>query len=162
MNKSIALIVILMFALALGAGVVAGKLSARGSVVAPTIETGTLSDELKLTADQQKQMQQIWGQMQSVSRQCLEDAKEVQARQNKALEAMLTEEQLKKWSQITTQSDVDIKVLDAKRKEALDNAINRTNALLNETQRKTYKQLINNRLGPGAGAQSLSQNMERF
>ena len=59
MNKSIILVVVLMFALALGAGVVAGKLSSRGT--APTIETGTLSEELKLTADQQKQMQRIWG-----------------------------------------------------------------------------------------------------
>ncbi|HZK81227.1 MAG TPA: hypothetical protein VFC46_09180 [Humisphaera sp.] len=162
MNKSIALIVVLMFALALGAGVVAGKLSARGSVVAPTIETGTLSDELKLSADQQKQMQPIWEQMQTVSRQCLEDAKKVQSDQDKALEAMLTPEQLAKWSTITTQSKIDITVLDTKRKEALDNAIKRTNAILNESQRKIYKQVIDNRLGPGGGLPSVSQNMEPF
>jgi hypothetical protein len=151
-----------MFALALGAGVVAGKLSARGSVVAPTIETGTLSDELKLTADQQKQMQQIWEQMQTVSQKCLEDARKVQSEQDKALEAMLTPEQLAKWSKITNQSVIDIKVLDAKRKEALNNAINRTNGLLNDSQRKIYNQLIRNRLGPGGDLQGLSQNIERF
>ncbi|HWE02284.1 MAG TPA: hypothetical protein VG326_07705 [Tepidisphaeraceae bacterium] len=162
MNKSIVLVVVLMFALALGAGMVAGKLSARAPLAAPTVETGTLSDELKLSADQQRQMQRIWEQMQAVSQRCVEDARKVQREQDQALEAMLTPEQLAKWSKITTQSASDVSVLDAKRKEALDTAIKRTNALLDESQRKKYNQLIRNRLGPGGGLQGLTQNMERF
>ena len=92
----------------------------------------------------------------------MEDARKVQIDQDRALAAMLTPEQNEKWSNITTQSANNIAVLDAKRKDSLNNAIKRTNALLNESQRKIYNQLIRTRLGPGGELQSISENVERF
>ena len=149
MNKRFSiLILIVMFALALGAGVVAGKLSSRITPAeVPTARRSNLPDALSLSEDQRVKMQTIWEGVRETSHRCLAEAQKAQREQDEALMAMLTDEQKNQYAKLNQQTEGKIAVLDARRKVAFSKAVDDTNAILNETQRKIYGQIIKDRIG---------------
>ncbi len=147
-GKGVAVILVLMFALAAGAGVVAGKLSSRlPSTPEMHVHQGTLTEMLHLTADQNARMQQIWEGVQSKSRDCMSQAQQVQREEEAALAAMLTDEQKSKLSEIRQKTKDKVTILEAQRNKAFTNAIDRTLDILNPDQRTMYKAIIKDRVG---------------
>ncbi len=149
MNKTVLIVVMLMFALALGAGVVAGKLSSRLPAAEPAPPSrGTLADVLHLTPDQQAKMAAVWEGVRDTSRNCIADAEKVQRDLDQARMAMLTDEQRKKYQELSDAASGKIAEIDAKRKQAFKKAVEETNGhILDESQRKIYDQIIKDRVG---------------
>jgi Spy/CpxP family protein refolding chaperone len=147
-NKWVVVILVLMFAVALGAGVVAGKLSTRVQVepVQPARQ-GTLTDALNLTPKQRDQMQAIWENVRATANDCLEQAKRAQSDQDAALMKILTADQKAQYQKLNNETIGKIAVLDARRKESFKKAIDATNLILDESQRKRYAQIIKDRVG---------------
>lgn len=146
-------IVILMFSLALGAGIVAGKLTSRGSAPPPAQEGRSLSEVLELSPEQRAQMQKIWEDVSRTSHECLDEARQVQRDQDARLMSMLTPEQQAEYKRLTIENEGKIKVIDARRKRAFDAAVQRTLPILDDRQRQLYRNLIADRglLPEGAG-----------
>ena len=164
-NKTIALAVILMFALALGAGVVAGKLSTRlpANGLATSPEKGTLSELLRLKPDQRDKMREIWESVSATSRDCLDQARQVQHDQDAALMGMLNERQQAQYKALSEQTAQKIAVLDEKRKSAFRQAVEKTLPILDDGQRQVYQQIIRDRgVLPDAAGDTPPQNAEHL
>ena len=162
-NKLVGLILVLVFALALGAGVVAGKLTSRvgagGAVSTPSV--GSLSDELHLSDSQRAQMKEIWVKVQQTSQECVEKAKAVHTEQDQQLHALLNPDQQEKWSKITLDNNSRLAEIESTRKNSFTKGVDDTAKLLDESQKKVYKQIIESHLGAQAVPQSLSENLAR-
>lgn len=141
-----------VFVLALGAGVVAGTLVSRlpstSSITAPgpAVEQSPL-DELRLTASQREQMRGIWEDVQKLSSQCLVDGQLAQKDRDDTIFKMLNPEQKAQWDRINVELAGKLKALSDKREAAFNKAVERTEAVLGETQRKAYEQMIRQRVG---------------
>jgi len=153
----VAVVLVLMVFLAGGAGLIAGKLSSRpaaASVVTP--QRATLSDELQLTPEQRTTMKAIWEAARDAATQCAADAQKLQRQYDDAVVELLTPEQKVHYKELTDQTKEKVKALDARREAAFSQAVERTNKILSEPQRKIYQQVIQSRLGasgaePGVG-----------
>lgn len=158
-SKGVAVILILMFALAAGAGMVAGKLSSRVPSTPEThVHQGTLTEMLHLSPEQNGKMQQIWESVQGKSRDCMARAQQVQHEEEVALEAMLTDEQKSKLNEIRQKSKEKVTALETQRNAAFKDAVDRTLDILNPDQRTIYKAIIKDRVGPlpdGGGMHSM-------
>jgi uncharacterized membrane protein len=148
MKTKTALIVVLMFVVALAAGAVAGKLASRQQRT-PAVVTGSeLTDQLQLTPEQRNKMRPIWESVRDTADSCRKDAEAAQKEQQDQLVAMLNDDQRRKYADLTSATSIKIQVLDEKRKAAVRQAIEQTARLLSDDQRKAYRQLIKDRLGP--------------
>jgi hypothetical protein len=144
-----ALIIVLMFVLALGAGVVAGKLSTRvlPSVAVPVERpVGSLS-ELKLTGDQRALMQRIWEQVRDTAHDCEREKENIRRTHEANVMALLSDAQRKKYAEMTDEGNAAGKKVDARRQAAFDDAVARTLGILNEEQRQAYRQILQDRVG---------------
>jgi hypothetical protein len=136
--------------LALGAGVVAGTLGQR--VLSPETNVvpgngSTLSQELGLSADQRDRMQQIWEGVRTTAHDCQEQAQQLQKQRDDAVFALLTDEQKARYTQLTTECFGKIAALNTRREGAFGKAVEDTKAMLTDSQRKVYEQLIESRVG---------------
>jgi Spy/CpxP family protein refolding chaperone len=164
-SKGIAVILVLMFALAAGAGAVAGKLTARLPAKAEMkVRPGTLSETLNLTPEQNAQMQQIWEKVRYTSRDCLSQAQQIQHEEETALQAMLTDEQKSRLLQIRQQTKDKVTALETERNTAFKDAVDHTLKILSPSQRPIYEQIIKDRIGTlpdvGTGHSSLDWNLQ--
>lgn len=139
-----------VFVLALGAGVVAGTLVSR----LPSSPTGPSSagehsplDELQLNASQREQMRVIWEDVQKLSSQCLVDGQLAQKDRDDTIFKMLNPEQKAQWDRINTELAGKLKALSDRREAAFKKAVDRTESILNDSQRKVYDQMISKRVG---------------
>lgn len=149
MRTKTALIVVLMFVVALAAGAVAGKLASRQQQRTPTVVTGSeLTDQLQLTPDQREKMRPIWEAVRETADSCRKEAEADQKEQQDQLIAMLNDDQRRKYADLTSATSIKIQVLDEKRKAAVRKGIEQTEKLLSDDQRKAYRQIIKDRLGP--------------
>jgi hypothetical protein len=136
--------------LALGAGVVAGTLGRRVLSSEPNVaaETGsTLSQELGLSTDQRDRMQQIWEGVRNTAHECQEQAQQLQKQRDDAVFALLTDEQKAKYTQLTTECVGKIAALNSHREEAFGTAVQETESILSDSQKKVYEQMIQSRVG---------------
>ena len=147
-------VVVVMFVLALGAGVVAGKLTSRlpGPPAVQTADQTPLVEELQLTPAQRDQMRGIWESVRDTAHDCFAKAQDIQREHDEQVQAMLNPEQKKKYQELSKKAHDDIAQLDVQRRAALQTAIDRTRAMLNEDQRKAYDQIVKSRLGVLSGA----------
>src|SRR5579863_1519585 len=127
-SKTTLLVVILMLAMALGAGVVAGKLSAR--LPAPT-GTGakevSLTEALQLTPEQQQKMRAIWEGVRDEANRCMKEADQAQKDQDDKLLAILSDDQKAKFQQFNNERIAKITALNQKRKDSFKKAVDDTN-----------------------------------
>lgn len=159
----------LMCAVALGAGVVAGKLVTRQPPVeppSPIVATGSpLTDELALTPQQREQMRQIWETVRDTADTCARQAQTAEKEQQAQLIGMLTDEQKTRYEQLTRNTKAKVDALNARRQKAFHEAVEHTKEILNPDQRRAYLQIVRNRIGavpgdndtaqPGAGSDTI-------
>jgi Spy/CpxP family protein refolding chaperone len=144
-----ALIIVLMFVLALGAGVVAGKLSTRvlPSVAVPVERpVGSLSD-LNLTGDQRAQMKRIWEDVRDTAHDCEREKENIRRTHEANVVALLSEAQREKYQNMTNEANAAGRKIDARRQTAFDDAVAKTMGILNEQQRLAYRQILQERVG---------------
>jgi uncharacterized membrane protein len=149
-GKGLAVILILMFGLAVGVGMVAGKLTARmHNDPAKKVRQGTLAEELQLTPEQNEQMRKIWQDVREKSEQWIKDAKMIQVHEDKELvdRILKTDEQRKEFQDLRNESAVKLNRLEVERKAAFDKAVEQTMPILNAEQRKMYGQIISEHTG---------------
>jgi hypothetical protein len=141
------IIVFSVFALALGAGLVAGKLDWTGSSTANAPPSASpLVTELGLTPGQCEQIRGIWEPLRQSARASQEEAKRLDQRRDLALQALLTPEQQEQYGKIKHKYDDRVLALQAKRNMDFRDAVDRTKQLLTDSQRQKYEQLIKDRL----------------
>lgn len=148
-------VIIVVFLLTLGAGVVAGLLASRMPLSLGSPKSGVphspLAEELELSAEQSDQMRTIWEGVRTLSRQCADDAKQLQRRRDDAVVAMLDDQQKLKYAALTKQYADEFASLAAKREAAFRSAVEQTRRMLTESQRARYDQIIKDRLGTEGG-----------
>jgi Skp family chaperone for outer membrane proteins len=146
----------LFFVLTLGAGLVAGMLVARppmaraaAAATRPTART-PLGAELGLSADQSLRMHDIWEGVRDEVDACFRRAQEAQQRRDAALVALLSEQQKAVLAQAQQDYTDTVKALKSQRDAAFQQAVQRTEQILNDSQRKRYRQILDSRLGQEA------------
>ena len=142
------LLFLAMFAIAVSAGIMIGRLIARPSYSQEARCGSTfLREELQLTADQSEKMRPLWESARDIARACAAEAEQVQHENDIQLKAILTDEQKGKYEELSRKNHAKIAALDARRKEAFRGAVDLTRAILNPEQQKTYEQILKTRVG---------------
>src|SRR4051794_10862870 len=167
----IEILLISLTVLALGAGLAAGLLAARlptasspgpgsspnGSASvdssnpapAPTPgERTPLVEELQLSPEQRDQMRDIWESTRGRVHQTFDDAQRLQKDRDDALVALLNDEQKARFQKISQEYADRFEALTKKRDTAFEEAVEKTRAILNDTQRQKYDELLRRHVGP--------------
>ena len=153
------IVLTLLFLLTLGAGLVAGLLIARwpavaGSTDAPATSAGPrtpLGAELGLTSEQTAQMHMIWEGVRDKVDACYVRAQELQRRRDATLMALLTDPQRAQFAVAQEEYSTELARLKADRDALFQDAVKRTERVLDEPQRARYRQILYARLGQDAG-----------
>ncbi|MDB5291374.1 MAG: hypothetical protein JWL69_2615 [Phycisphaerales bacterium] len=148
------IIVVLMFVLALGAGVVAGKLSARVSQPAAERTATSLTTQLDLSSDQRAQMQHIWEHVREVAHRCARDKETLKKEHEDAVVSLLTDAQKVKYAELTKNANTDKEKIDTLEKQTFEDAVKKTREMLNDQQRLAYDQILKDRVGDSVGSLS--------
>jgi Spy/CpxP family protein refolding chaperone len=166
-KKRTEILIILVAALAMSAGVVAGLLASRLPAGADqTTGTGnsaqtpppasferTLADELSLRDDQREQMRQIWEGVRERVHQTFDGAQNLQKERDEALVALLNDEQRVKFAKISQDYANRFNELTKKRDATFEEAVKKTKEMLDPQQRAKYEEILKAhvRRGPPAG-----------
>jgi len=152
------LIVFSVFALALSAGLVAGKLDWGSGRSKAGSDASPLATELGLNNQQCQQIRGIWEPVRQSAKDSYDDARRLERQRDDSVKALLTKEQQEQYNRIHQDYNAGVLSLQAKRNAQFREAIERTKQLLTEPQRQKYEQLIKDRLNarenperPGAG-----------
>lgn len=157
MNRRIETVLVGVTILALGAGIAAGMLASRlpwRAARVPTPSThpvrGTpLAEALQLTPQQAEQMRAIWESARRDVHATFEDAQRLQSDRDDALTAILNDEQRRAFAKISEDYAARFAALSEKRDATFQEAVNATNELLDESQRRRYDQILKDHVGPG-------------
>lgn len=166
-KKRIEILLIVVAALAMSAGVVAGLLASRlpsaaGQQPAATnpVQTAppaaferTLADELQLRPAQREQMREIWEGVRGTVHDTFTDAQNLQKERDEALVALLNDEQRVKFAKISKDYADRFEALTKKRDRTFEEAVEKTKQILDEPQREKYDEILKThvRRGPPAG-----------
>lgn len=155
------IVLTLLFMLTLGAGLVAGMLVARAPIAQAAAATTTrpaartpLAAELGLTADQSARMHDIWEGVRDEVDACFRKAQEAQQRRDAALVALLSDPQKVVLAQAQQDYNDTVQALKSQRDAAFQHAVGRTEQILNQSQRKRYRQILDSRLNQEAAKPS--------
>jgi Spy/CpxP family protein refolding chaperone len=151
----ITLVLGVMFVVAMAAGVMAGRATARPgsrpSAPPPesTQEVGgsPLADELQLSREQAEQMRPIWEAARTTAQASAKEAERIQREHDEQLRAMLTDEQRARYAQLSQANHRRIAAADARRREAFRQAVAETKKILRPDQWRAYEQIIRNQVG---------------
>jgi hypothetical protein len=153
------IVLILLFLITLGAGLVAGLLiarwpalaaSAEGPTTRPTAARTPLGAELGLTPQQTAQMHLIWEGVRDKVDACYVRAHELQKRRDATLMALLTDPQRAKYGAAQKEYADELARLKADRDAHFQDAVKQTERILDEPQRARYRQILYARLGQDA------------
>lgn len=153
-------VIIAVFTLTLCSGVVAGMLVSRipsnnpsGISVTPaTTEPKTAMEQtLGLNSSQQQQMQGIWENVRTTADDCYTKAQDLQKQQWDALVNILTAEQKVEFNKKDAEFRQRFDELKKQREAAFKDAVSKTDAILTESQRKQFHELIKTRVGRNMG-----------
>ncbi len=134
-------LIISLFAIALGTGVVVGMSIARAPK--PTDRDSWLAQELNLTLAQTDKMRAIWSDMLQGSAQRPSDRRrEFQKERDDAVVALLTPAQKPAYDAIVEHYNQEMADLNREREAAFNAAVEQTKAILNDTQRAKYDELL--------------------
>jgi hypothetical protein len=138
-----------MFVLALGAGVVAGKLSARVSQSPATTDhpAASLTKALDLSNDQNAQMKHIWEHVRDVAHRCARERNSLKQEHEDKVVALLKDTQRAQYEQINKATNAESDAIDSAEKQAFDDAVKKTRGMLNDQQRLVYDQILKDRVG---------------
>jgi Spy/CpxP family protein refolding chaperone len=166
-KKRIEILLILVAALAMSAGVVAGLLASRLPSAAgpqsaatttpatppPASFERTLADELNLRADQRESMREIWEGVRDQVHKTFDDAQNLQKERDEAMVALLNDEQRVKFAKISQDYANRFNALTKKRDTTFEEAVAKTKNMLDPDQRAKYEEILKThvRRGPPAG-----------
>jgi Spy/CpxP family protein refolding chaperone len=165
-KKRIEILLIIVAALAMSAGVVAGLLASRLPSAAvqqpaatnpatppPASFERTLADELALRDDQREQMRQIWEGVRGKVHATFDEAQNLQKERDEALVALLNDEQRVKFAKISQDYANRFIELTKKRDSTFEEAVEKTKEMLDPSQRAKYEEILKAhvRRGPPAG-----------
>jgi len=167
-KKRMEILLLIVAALAMSAGVVAGLLASRLPSTAGPQSTAatntitpppaasferTLADELGLRDDQREQMRQIWEGVREKVHGTFDDAQNLQKERDEALVALLNDEQRVKFAKISQDYANRFNALTKKRDATFDQAVAKTKNMLDPDQRAKYEEILKThvRRGPPAG-----------
>jgi Spy/CpxP family protein refolding chaperone len=149
-RKTTALIGV-VFVTALVAGGAAGMLATRYLAPAtPVVVTGELplSEALQLTPTQRDQIRQIWESVRSINEKAYGEGEMLGHLRDDEILKILNDDQKKEFFRINQEYQEKYTAMDARRKLAFNDAVEKTKQLLNEDQRRRYEQILANRMGP--------------
>jgi hypothetical protein len=157
--SKLSVILVSVFILALGAGVLADRLAlhlpAEATVsLEAAADHSFLSEQLQLTADQRSQMKQIWEAMREKSRECLGNAQTLQNQREEAIVKLLSKEQKNDYEQIGQDYQTKFQKLNEQRDAAFALAVDKTRKILSDTQRRKYEEILKERIGRVPGLNS--------
>jgi Spy/CpxP family protein refolding chaperone len=149
-------LLIIVFVLALGAGVTAGMLASRlpGSTATPAAsgeQHSWLAEQLDLTREQSEQMRDIWEGVRTDARKCFQQADDLEHERDEEVAKFLTPEQRIQYNQVTQKYATQMKDLAAQRQAAFEKAVTHTMKILRPDQQKRYDQILKDRVGRGPG-----------
>jgi len=146
------LILFACFCAVFAAGAAAGI--AVGHVATRPRPGSWLGHELNLTAEQREQMRQIWSSaMKGSPQQDRERREALRKERDDAVKALLTDEQKAHYEKVMQTYSQQTAAMEAERRKAFEEAVERTKQILTESQRKKYEQMLQERGGrhPGGG-----------
>jgi Spy/CpxP family protein refolding chaperone len=134
------------FAAGTTAGLVAGKSQPRPH------DRSWLMAQLSLTTQQREQMRKIWSEAMDASvTQYGEQRRAIAGERDKAIAALLTQEQQPKYEQILRECNQKLAELSEQRKHAFEQAVEQTKQILTPDQGKQYDELIKRQRDRGFG-----------
>ena len=145
---------VVAFILTLAAGLAGGMYLSRssgGGGGGGVVAAHSPLDELQLTADQTQQMKKIWESVRDSAQACQIKGQALRLQRDKAMEALLTDEQKERFEKTAQDYNAQVQALNSQREAAFQNAVNKTNLLLNDQQRKTYQRILKTRTGREPG-----------
>ena len=147
--RRMTMLLISVFVVALGAGVVAGMLASRlPAAGAPENSDNTwLPEKLQLSPQQQEQMRGIWENATDTVHNCSDNRARLQKDFDEAVFEMLSPEQKARHNDLRNEYQKRIKILEADQAAAFNRAVAQTNRILTPEQQKKYQQILNERLG---------------
>jgi hypothetical protein len=148
-TTKITILLVLMFVLALTAGMVAGRAMAGRRVQRP-FQGSALSEELQLSPEQIEQMRPIWEAARDKARACGKVAEQIQREHEQQLTEMLTEDQKARYQKLSWQNHQKIAAQDEERKVAFRQAILSTKKILRPEQWRAYERILKNQVGAAA------------
>jgi hypothetical protein len=146
---SVKVVLVLLFVLTLGAGLVTGMIVARPPVAsgaARPLARTPLGAELGLTPDQAARMHDIWEGVRDEVDDCFRRAQQAQQRRDADLVALLTDEQKAAFGKSQQEYTDAVNTLKTQRDTAFQRAVQRTEQILNPSQRARYRQILDARL----------------
>ena len=151
------IIVLLVFVVTLGAGVVAGMLAARLPRVAPAIEPAApgdspLAEELQLSSSQREKMQKIWEGVRDLNQESLLRSQQADVQRDEAISKLIPPEKVGQYNDIRRNYAEAMAGLKGRRDAAFDKAVAESKEILTPDQQKKYDEVLARRLGSEGGA----------
>jgi Spy/CpxP family protein refolding chaperone len=147
-------LVLLVFVLTLGAGVVAGLLAARlpasGTARAQAGDS-PLGEELALTAEQREKMKTIWEGVRGFTEDCIRQSSKAQSDRDEKIFALIPREKVDQYNAIRSNYDNAVAGLQGRREKAFADAVKKTREILSPDQRGKYDKILKKRLGAEFG-----------
>lgn len=147
-----------LIVLTLSAGVMVGLLMKRlptsDAGASATAASGTLSEQLQLTDDQQKRLRTIWETASVDIRDCYRQAQDMQKRRDQEIAAMMTEPQKAEFEKLAKRYADEYAQLTQSREQTFNQAVERTRTILDNAQRDKYDAILKSRLGRVSAANS--------
>src|SRR6185437_2264139 len=138
-SNRVKLLVVVVFALTLGAGVVAGLLASRlpaNQTPGPSVAGDSpLAAELALTPEQREKMREIWIGVQTMSSESLKRSLKASGERDRAIEALIPPEKIEQYNKIQRQYTEATAALEGRRRAAFEKAVKQTNEMLSPIQR---------------------------
>src|SRR5258708_3053114 len=119
------IVLVLAFVLTLAAGLAAGLWGARymnGRQV-QTVAPNSPLDELQLTADQTQHMRKIWESVRDTAQSCLTRGQLLRQQRDKAMEALLTDEQKARFEKGNQDYEAQVLALNNHREQVFQIAV---------------------------------------
>lgn len=144
----------LAFVLAIGAGVALGMLTARQTPATKGGGANWFVEQLQLTANQQKQMEDIWGKLiREKGRVYGEEFRQLQMQREADVAGMFSPEQRSEYDQINQKYAIKGQELWKRFEQEFVHATELTRTILTDNQRKKFDGMIAQyRASRGAGA----------
>jgi Spy/CpxP family protein refolding chaperone len=138
------LAILLGFALMFAAGLAVGRAGRMAAAAnqRPTADPSYLAARLNLTADQQKQMEEIWSQALDQAPDMPARIHDADAARDDEVEKFLTPDQRTKFEHLESARNDQIAALRAQRDKIMHDAQDQTRAILTPTQVIIFDQII--------------------
>ena len=147
-------LIVCFFVVTLGAGVAAGLLAAKLPAVSSQVvmpSDASLAGQLNLTAEQAEKMRKIWEGVRDLSRESYRTAIKDEQQRDSAIRALIPAEKLSAYNEILRNYAEQGARLKGNREAVFDQAVKETRAILTDSQRAKYDEILKKRLGEEEG-----------